>query len=1225
MDISGSFPKDNLLDAGVEPMDIDPLESTDANSTTTGSASPPMPSAILGPLQTVGDDDIVVFEQETIFSDGEDRGSGADDGACGADEPGIDDGDAVAGDDEIEVVANDDGDATDDTTKLQGRDEKIANGLISILNAFLKDLKNNVLKDLLKKQKKKAKAIPDIPMDKISNTLYRMQPKKLADSDVLDPVWAADCYCTMIAFMALYKAFLEVFLTDLVAQGPEDDPATADIAADDENVLFGADDPGADADDERVADDEDDLVAGDDDELVAGDDSDAEDDDETVSGDEPGADDAAGDANAEATASSPSRKTGPLVNDVLHHSSRNQRVSCETDPLVNDFLHLFAKNRHVLSDPDDPFTWFYAKRRASIVARLSGRIRRKFGTGFASVKYADTILTRFYSGTLLKAVAWRHQKDLGQFYTPQCVVDFMWWRCFREDGNADLLAQDLPFVLDPCMGNGSFLCSYLVHLLEFVQKRDDLWNNGAALCSLFARLPGHLWGVELDPFIHRLGKLNVILHLFPFFKKCVSLGVAMDQIEVERLCLLCNDTLLLTPPDEELHPWEHQQVLKLRDPALLQFDYIVTNPPYMTRRSGFFKDPDTELYNMNEIGQGCPQIYVYFIWFALKRLNQATGLLCFITPIQWLRTSCGTRLRQLIWKDFVISDGFMFATRKIWPQICTDSLIFTTRKRQQGQLTPPTIFVQDKHANSTKPKESLKKYYSIVKNNFLNAHELDLVCKVTPTDNLNLLSESWTQGTLACLFPSCASADRLDQLTHNLPRLINGPDSPLSWSSGATMTPIYGSMVRTEWARSHFKPKEFEKLFTPAFYWSWKKIVPEFCDKAQQLVRRRSLGPVAASSSDSSDAVNISLDKVHLDKDMLFWNKRDPARLTRKQWSNAESYVPLPPKPGQEFSALTICRKDIRRLGRKSRVFQYVKDMRDELRPQSKCPVLTPSFFNCGSKLRFKIVHPTSLGGYFINSSPRPRFFLDVDGLAVSNQCFYFTLTKNETVRKQIFDLTMEDNGDDAEETAYLFFLGLCNSSVMRFLTYQHCRYDVNCRLRFHQRNLARIPYAPPTAIHVQVTARLVDMQMELRKRIFGMVNTLPDDTTYEILKKVRLLRWDVDEHHANVVNKHVKVDVDAPVDTAVGFALSQGGGTAAERLVRLLSAQSLIQHAIDHVFYDLYKVSGELALKLEREQHIPLIDLWMTWQVRLHECSPLHLAIAILDCTMPVNAPGVN
>lgn len=192
------------------------------------------------------------------------------------------------------------------------------------------------------------------------------------------------------------------------------------------------------------------------------------------------------------------------------------------------------------------------------------------------------------------------------------------------------------------MGMGAFLCEFLTRWV--MQLDSATWDNAVALEQVLCTdIPAHIWGVELDPVALRLAKLNILVHLLPLYRRLRQLTQQNTlTLRVDRLHLFCSDTLRLTPVGDD--PWEHVELQRLHSGHLV-FDYIVTNPPYMIRKTGRITDPDPALYDSRILGGRGVQAYVYFMWICLQRCDPHDGELCLITPSQWLVLEFARHLR----------------------------------------------------------------------------------------------------------------------------------------------------------------------------------------------------------------------------------------------------------------------------------------------------------------------------------------------------------------------------------------------------------------------------------------------------------------------------------------------------------------------------------------------------------------------------------------------------
>lgn len=303
---------------------------------------------------------------------------------------------------------------------------------------------------------------------------------------------------------------------------------------------------------------------------------------------------------------------------------------------------------------NDLYLWYYVDQQKSTTSVTSALQKQLDGLNYTveNAHHAEAILSSFYTNYLLRISAQRHQKDHGQFYTPPSVVNFMWNTCMT--GNSNWLNNvqlcHCPSVLDPCMGTGSFLSSYILRIFRSLQVNNDTWNDAECIKQMISSMCSNIWGIEIDHFVFRLGKLNLMLHIFPLCCRWMSITRRSIDFQLPRLRIFCNDILTLSLPQMTSKDvaWEYEQLAKLRDPSALKFDFMVTNPPYMIRKTGFISMPDMALYDMTLIGGRGTQAYMYFMWICLQRCHPLHGKLCFITPSQWILLEFAKSLRFVI-------------------------------------------------------------------------------------------------------------------------------------------------------------------------------------------------------------------------------------------------------------------------------------------------------------------------------------------------------------------------------------------------------------------------------------------------------------------------------------------------------------------------------------------------------------------------------------------------
>jgi hypothetical protein len=816
------------------------------------------------------------------------------------------------------------------------------------------------------------------------------------------------------------------------------------------------------------------------------------------------------------------------------------------------------------------YLWYYLEQGELVTGvRLSLR-EQLVALSFTAdaAEHADIILSSFYTNHLLRIAAQKHQKDHGQFYTPPSVVDFMWDTCMHNDAhwNNSVLAAHCPSVLDPCMGTGSFLSSYVQKILRRIQQDSTLWNHADFLKDMMTSMCSNIWGIEIDYFVFLLGKLNLMLHIFPACCKWMYINQRPIDFQLPRLRLFCNDILTLSLPnldDAEDKLWEHEQISRLRDSSALKLHFVVTNPPYMIRKTGFISIPDPSLYDMSLIGGRGTQAYMYFLWICLQRCHPVHGRMCFITPSQWILLEFAKNLRSWIWKNFVLELVYQFEPYKIWPKIQTDSLIFRIRPRSGPEsIIPTALFLR--HMDRTKSLDQILEEYR----HFDQCHTAknpQITYKITPAKPEIIYDVK--DCSFAFLTPVSNVVDYMQRLTRGLPRLCGGDNShseyppPLAWNRGPNTNPVYALMVRTEWALSQFGKSALQKWMRPAIYWNGK------CDKNNRRLTKS--------------------------KEILFWEDKDKQRISHKESSPAEAYVPFrcphsdSHMSDQHYSMILIDQSNAHELedssGEYRALHQYLKEAREKLQPTQTTKDIACCYFRqCGIEHPVKIVHPINFG-YFSRTQPRQRFFLDDQRQCVTNQCMYFTIHSNADVQ-------------DA-----LFYLGLLNSTTIQFFINIHCCYDQQGRTRFFARNMANIPYAPPSIPNqVELMSNLVRRMTHVRSTIYKLAR---ERHMKAVIEKLRQGRWDIE------CSKDCE-NLDHGDTTSISPVLddqTRSGGKKCpnKEVCNYLRTAALLQYAVDQLCYSLYGVSEDIQHAIESELSIYTSPMFESSFPRQNGTSP--------------------
>ncbi|KAG0253872.1 hypothetical protein DFQ27_007168 [Actinomortierella ambigua] len=436
--------------------------------------------------------------------------------------------------------------------------------------------------------------------------------------------------------------------------------------------------------------------------------------------------------------------------------------------------------------------------------------------------------------------------------------------------------------------------------------------------------------------------------------------------------------------------------------------------------------------------RGMMQAYGYFIWFATQRIVPRDGVVCMITASQWLTLEFAINLRGWLMEHCLVDELFQFEPYKVFARVQTDSLIFKLRSHATDMYhddstttdpdQPYTLFLR--HLDSRSSLKSTLNDYTAFADHLLASqrhragtaaaetiatetllpsldeekHVTELTKRIAYAFKSHAtLKNQIRQPTFsfAPMMPSTALSEYLLTLTANLGGLCTAgtkrasrqsSTEPLLWHRGPNTNPVYGLVLRMEYALATFGEVATQKWFRPALYWNGKNA-PDGPDAAEPPAATTlpttttTVTPSASTTTSNyssksrgaagygSGGLEASTTTVHdvatttssegnvassmpaspaltvstpprpmppgLHREGQFWFYRDRQRLSRKEGSPAESY--LIPKPENErLYVLCMVDKEAAKVLRKEAeegvegskaLWQYLHDVRNHFQP----------------------------------------------------------------------------------------------------------------------------------------------------------------------------------------------------------------------------------------------------------------------------------------------------
>ena len=300
-------------------------------------------------------------------------------------------------------------------------------------------------------------------------------------------------------------------------------------------------------------------------------------------------------------------------------------------------------------------------------------------------KFLGTIIHETKRGKLVEKVDSGVRKEMGQYYTPQYIVDFIIQNTINLylEENPDKLFSIK--IIDPACGSGAFLIKAFDAVYskyrdfnkqqESKRKTNNLsWfiddKSVARINEVI--LHKHIHGVDLDPEAVELAKINLWLRTIQEEMKLNELNKNIKQGNS-----LISDKII---DPKNAFEWDKEFPYK--------FDIVIGNPPWISIKGKhksidiseeelnyYFKTYDCDTYR--------PNMYEIFIIKGLSLISE-NGLFSFIVPDRICYNEQFKELRRKILENYTI--------RKLWfkpkfPGIIGDTVVFIIQNRKPNNNT----------------------------------------------------------------------------------------------------------------------------------------------------------------------------------------------------------------------------------------------------------------------------------------------------------------------------------------------------------------------------------------------------------------------------------------------------------------------------------------------------------------------------------------------------------
>jgi hypothetical protein len=228
----------------------------------------------------------------------------------------------------------------------------------------------------------------------------------------------------------------------------------------------------------------------------------------------------------------------PIAANGMIEEMRNQLV----ESLFEDDIFIWwteGYGEQTASQHADQFSRFRdVAREGSDVTTVSPATRERFSRAIARVAFA--VLKFDFSrvaGDPLGDLYQRYfdpetRKALGEFYTPQPVIDYIM------DGVGYEKGVSSERIIDPSCGSGTFLVEAVNRYLDDVRRYDDDPDWAAELTELCSH--PHIVGLDVHPFAVLMAQIRFMVTILPEYKQAKR---GDDDFTIRRLPIFRTDTL----------------------------------------------------------------------------------------------------------------------------------------------------------------------------------------------------------------------------------------------------------------------------------------------------------------------------------------------------------------------------------------------------------------------------------------------------------------------------------------------------------------------------------------------------------------------------------------------------------------------------------------------------------------------------------------------------------
>ncbi|MEK7131581.1 MAG: transcriptional repressor LexA [Patescibacteria group bacterium] len=270
------------------------------------------------------------------------------------------------------------------------------------------------------------------------------------------------------------------------------------------------------------------------------------------------------------------------------------------------------------------------------------------------------VLGKMYEQFITK----EERKRLGQFYTPEPIIDYI----LDQTGYINNIEDKK--IIDISCGSGGFTTRAANRLINKLKQETDKE-------AVINKVINNIYGLDINPFACYLAETNILLQLLDII---IETKQNNPKYKVPKINIFQTNTIE-TPT---LLSGDEQNIREIKNKAgkfSNGFDFVVGNPPYLEAKKMDKKTKGLCAVTCPNIASGAFDLFVCFIDKGLRLLKNG-GKFGYIFPNKFLIANYAKKIREKLLNNYSIKEIIDVSECEVFENVSVYPIIFIAENKK---------------------------------------------------------------------------------------------------------------------------------------------------------------------------------------------------------------------------------------------------------------------------------------------------------------------------------------------------------------------------------------------------------------------------------------------------------------------------------------------------------------------------------------------------------------